>query len=361
MDTCVQTAEGNWPRSTTASEFAAFLDLHVLPLLRQVHMDAPRSASFEADCVAFAAELGLDPAHSHLVQLPAWISLDNATIHAWARKLMCRPRAPDADVEAFVRERFRAQFGDFNGLDNFTLTLGPKPVQPQPPQLARAPHKRQPKRHQSHVYGARDQEAVRQAQLDLDQAEFDNRLAAWETADQAWRRIKHACDRVYTRLSEHDGQSAAGQLSWMQQTLRRLADERKDVRILLPQQFMPLAKVTPDIHSVVEHMVRTLKHAVKMQALLHLHSDVLYKARTWQQWLLEAVQDLGNGENGHNHINRSIEKQKCICQILCTPAGQLVTVQFVFRDGGANPTGKKRSAWVVPGAGGAWILDSKWT
>ena len=356
---CVQTAEGNLPRATTASEFAAFLDLHILPDLRQMHIDNPVHGSFEADCREFARELGLDDAHSHLVQLPAWISLDNATIHPWGRKLMCNPRASSEDIDKHVRSCLYHEFGNLPGLEKFTLSPGPKPVQPQRP----------PKRNRrgasghvpAHVHGEADRKAVRDALHDVELAEYHTKLAAWEEEDRAWRSVTAVCNRVYKKLEQLDTQRQPGEHTWMQRTLRKLADQRKDVRILLPQQFMPLAKVTPDVHCVVEHMVNTLKLAVKQRALLQLHSDVLFRASAWQEWLLEAVQERGNGAAGRKHISRSIEKQKCVCKILCTPAGESVTLHYVFGDGGANPTGRKCTTWVVKGTGGGWILDSKWT
>ena len=342
----------------TASEFAAFLDLHVLPVLRQAHIDAPAHGSFDEDCQTFARELGLDQHHAHLVQLPAWVSLDNATIHPWARKLLCRPRAPAEDIDTHVRERYKAQFGSFPGLHAFTLVQSAEPQRPVPPRRSNRPGASGyvP----DHVHG-RDRSAVRKAQQALAEQEHQQAEEAWERAHLAWTAETHACERVYEQLDLYDQQQQAGQLSWMQRALREFANERKDARILLPQQFMPLVQVTPDIHMPVEHMVRTLKYAVKQQALLHMHSDVLFYARTWQVWLEEAVQERGNGERGLHHIKRSIEKQEWVCRILCAAEGEEVAVHYVFGDGGANPKGRKRTVWRVLGTRGGWILDSKWT
>lgn len=355
----MQTADGRLPQSMTASEFAAFLDLHVLPVLRQAHMDDPAHGSFDADCLAFARELGLDEEHRHLVQLPAWVSLDNATIHPWGRKLLCRPRAPAADIDAHVRERYAEKFGSFHGLQSFTLEQCAEPRAPRPPATSKRPGASGfvP----DHVHGA-DRAAVRKTLQGDAQERFRQAMAEYEAEHRVWIAQKHACERVFRQLEQHDQQpQQAEQLSWMQQTLRDFANQRKDARVLLPQQFMPLVRVTPDIHMAVEHMVRTLKFAVKQQALLHMHSDMLFYARTWQGWLEEAVEERGNGERGRKHIKRSVEKQEWVCRILRASEDDIVIVRYVFGDGGANDKGRKTEVWRVRGTAGGWILDSKWT
>ena len=61
-------------------------------------------------------------------------------------------------------------------------------------------------------------------------------------------------------------------------------------------------------------------------------------------------------------MRRSVEKQKCIAQILSTPVGEQVTVEYMF--GGPNKDGTygtRAAVHRVQGTGGGWIADSKWT
>ena len=185
-----------------------------------------------------------------------------------------------------------------------------------------------------------------------------NEVKQFEIEHREWlasSAVHNRVEALLQRLPVQDG------LTWMQRTLRQLANERKEARVLLPQQFMPLVKTTPDIHCPVEHMIGTLKAKVKQKAWEHVMDADLYDAAVWQRWLNEAVAEYGNGVNGRKHISGSFRKQKCICEILRTPQGEFVVVKFVFGDGGANPTGRKRSEWEVAGTGGGWIPVAKWT
>ena len=131
----------------------------------------------------------------------------------------------------------------------------------------------------------------------------------------------------------------------------------------MPQQFMPLPEATPDLHSPIEHLVRSVKACVRdklMDGMSDPATDVLSGA-TYQAWLNEAVLERCNGECGMHALRRSIEKQLCICQILSTPLGEKVWVRYVFGDDGVNATGKKKEWHEVRGTGGGWITDSRFT
>ena len=357
--------EGKRPQSSTSSEFAAFLDLHIVPELRKAHEEDPQGASFEADCLAFAIELGLPPQHRHLVQLPAYISLDNAPIHKWARQLMCNPRMDQEEIDAYVRAALRkpdalgTAFTAIRGFERFTVRgPGPQPHPPAPP-CQNSPSVNL-KAHLQRAGAASEEELqeMREAQRTALNAWHANEVKQFEIEHREWlasSAVHNRVEQLLQRLPAQDG------LTWMQRTLRQLANERKEARVLLPQQFMPLVKTTPDIHCPVEHMIGTLKAKVKQKAWEHVMDADLYDAAVWQRWLNEAVAEYGNGVNGRKHISGSFRKQKCICEILRTPQGEFVVVKFVFGDGGANPTGRKRSEWEVAGTGGGWIPVAKWT
>jgi hypothetical protein len=127
---------------------------------------------------------------------------------------------------------------------------------------------------------------------------------------------------------------------------------------LLPQQFMPLSKVSPDLHNCAEHMVGTLKSDVRRQLLdSDLNNPELWKGRAYQAMLLDAVRERGNGPSGLNHVRRSVEKWPCTCAILAADEDEEVTLHYIFGKPGPN----KQSVHVVKGTAGQWIRISKWT
>ena len=360
--TALQTMEGKRPLGTTASEFAAFFDLHILPALREKHM----SEDFDAQCEAFARDqLKLPPHLWHLVQLPAFISLDNATIHPWARKLMCQPRYSKAEVDALVRQQFEEDHGPMP--DAFTLWPDDKP--PLPKRVGADSVGQSPAANVRHHLRSQDQQSQ-----EAQQRERDEYAAQLEREYQEDCRQFEVLNSIYLaqQAASKTAAERAGDAHWLRDCMRKLANRLKRMRVLLPQQFMPLVPVTPDLHSPVEHMVRTLKCFVRQLARDHMHSDELYDASKWQEWNDLAVRSRGSDRDangnvvGNMHVKRSVEKQYCICQILATPAGQKLIVKYTFGDGGANdkagkPRGGKTTRWEVIGTGGGWILIAKWT
>jgi len=110
-------------------------------------------------------------------------------------------------------------------------------------------------------------------------------------------------------------------------------------------------------------MVGSIKLYVRQQLIMHLADEDadLFSAVTYQKWIDEGVKKYGTGDRGRNHVRRSVEKQKCICQILRTPATECVEVEYVFEDGGADPHGAKQRIHRVQGTGGGWISGNKWS
>ena len=159
--------------------------------------------------------------------------------------------------------------------------------------------------------------------------------------------------------------------------LHRLSRNMPGVLSLLPEQFMPLPKMTPDMHCPVEPMAGTVKARVSTKLIAVIYGEeevgvsaeevgvsaeeVGVSAKLYQQFITEAVDKYGNNDKGRTHVRRSWEKQKCICEILSTPVGQMASVYFVFEDGGENATGQKAEWHDVPGTGGGWIRSTRWT
>ena len=81
------------------------------------------------------------------------------------------------------------------------------------------------------------------------------------------------------------------QLHW-----RREADGKPWLRLVQPEQFMPLTPNTADIHQVVEHMVKIIKDAVKakMQDVVINNNPKqldVFNERTYQIFVNEAVKE----------------------------------------------------------------------
>ena len=113
----MQTVTGRWPQKTTSSEFAALFDLVILPKLRSFYLRKKADGSVDYEdyaerCRKFAVdELKLPPRLWSKVHLPAYISLDNATIHDWALKLSFRPRQKEERLRAELGPRWERDFG----------------------------------------------------------------------------------------------------------------------------------------------------------------------------------------------------------------------------------------------------------
>lgn len=327
----MQTSEGKEPQSITSAEFAAMFDLAILPKLRSFYLKTtpegePDYEDYKRQCQAFAAKLQLPPHLWSLVHLPAYISLDNATIHVWARKLCWAPRQREEVLSQYILQRYAEVF---NPVPPATYEIyGP----PAGPDESNAPA----------VAGFLNP-GVQAPALSPEQQEELRR-----------RRI------MRTTIAEYN---QANNCRWVQDQLHALSIEKPGMICLVPQQVMPLPHVTPDIHCPIEHLVGTIKAFVRARLLdFDVPDAALTFAVTYQRWIDEAVKERGNGDKGRWHMRRSIEKQKCICEILSTAAGVEVTVQYTFGEPNADGTyGARATEHRVRGTGGAWIADSKWT
>jgi len=339
----VQNRKGEEPQGITAAEMAAMFDLKIMPTLRAFY--EPETPEFEARCKTFAQVIGLPAEEWTRVQLPAFISVDNDKRHPWMRQLLCAPRVPKAEIDQYlracVREQLRVQVPEDTSFCVYTKPRSPTP-EPGDPDLHRNILGHLTRLHRQDAERALSQQASGVARRSPSPEPVHDPHQVVQDALRAYR--------------EREG------LDFVQQMMREKANKQPWWRCLLPQQFMPLCEISPDIHSPVEHMVRTQKAFVrrKMQAEDPMGSK-LGQAVTFQKWILEGVQERGCGARGLHHISRSVEKLLCICQILAADEGQEVCVKYCFKDGGANRRGAKKEVWNMLGTGGKWIQDRKWS
>lgn len=332
----VQTKKGNCAQGLPASEFAAFFDQHILPTLRR-HHEGP---DFEAECEEFARdELKLPPELWHLVQLPAFVSLDNATAHVRARKLQCAPRMPQAAIDRVLRERYEAQFG----------TRAPSAWSAQQRAPKRQPQPGGPAAGLAAALACSSRPAPRGPQPPVAAAQ-----------PEPEPELRAEMQRNLERWSADNGGK-----DWVRRELRKLADERPEARVLLPHQFMPLAPVTPDIHCAIEHLVGTVKTGVRHAVREYGDCEELLGAQLWQRLVNDRIRALNTGGWVQRHMQSSWHKQRCICEILRTAAGGSVTVYYTFGASASEGTCDRRAGCQgapheVRGTGGAWIADSRW-
>lgn len=328
---CMQTTEGNDQHGVTSAEFAAMFDQHILPDLRSFY----EGDGFDEACQVFAKKIGRESEWRN-VSLPAFLSLDNATIHVWARKLMCVPRVHADTINEHVNARIKKEFDIAPGA--YEAVPRPPPPPPRPEPSANGP--------------AQNLAACLQGRP-LVRAPTPEPVQAAAPAPGLTQEQQGVRNRVLFALAAYKERTGDDLVEVVK---REMALTMPGMRCLFPQQFMPLYEVTPDVHSPVEHMVGTLKRYVQRRMREQLtNRDALMAARSYQQWLREAVATLGNEAAGRHHITRSIEKQKCICQILATPVHKIVVVKYTFK------WSKNKHEWRVRGSAGAWIYDNKWS
>jgi hypothetical protein len=331
----MQTTEGNDPKAVTSAEFAAMFDMHIMPDLRSFYEG---KGDFDQQCQDFAKLIGRESDWRN-ISFPAFISLDNATIHVWARKLMCVPRVHADEINARVSARIESEFSLPAGTCAQYEAV-PRPAPPPPPP---EPSPNGPAQNLQSILNSEPMERAPTPEPPVQPAPAPGPSEAQQKATRIAEeklnmyKIKNGADLV-------------------QVVKREMAETMEGMRCLVPEQFMPLCEVTPDVHSPIEHMVGTIKRYVKSKMREQLtNRDALLSARSYQVWLREAVAKKGNGPDGLYHINRSIEKQKCICQILATPRDKIVEVTYTFK------WSKHKPKWRVRGSAGAWIYGNKWS
>jgi hypothetical protein len=263
---CLQTKEGTAVAGLLSSEMAAMLSFAIIPERLKHYKDDSDNKVFENHCRQHAVELGMAASEWPKITFPAFISMDWATVHPWPRCVVSVARGPPKDLNSAVNQKISVM-----------KELLPRKAARTAPQPS--------------VLGTQDLRACRH--------EIDTR------------------DAYETKY----GHAIADKVQW------ELALERPELwACVLPQQWMPLAKVSPDIHSPVEHMVRTVKADVKRQ--LHAYdfnSPDLWKGPVYQQFIRNAVQTKGRGSYGLSHIKGSVAKWPKVCQILAAEPGEELT------------------------------------
>lgn len=312
-----------------SSELAAMFDLRVWPELLKADL-LPASDFSAAEikthynnlCKDFAKQIGRPWAEVHY---PFFISMDNCKKHPWLRRLMLRPRVSDAKLEP-VREFVRGQ------------------VQLWRDEVALA------------ATTSIERDIMSGSGIPIGPIDEWGSMTARYVACERQRR-----GELEPQLNaKHAAFEAAHGCTLEQSIWRELAWERPWFRTICPEQFMPLVECTPDIHCVVEHMVRTLKHYVRTR-MWHEDSDAWWRAVTYQQYLEQAVREKGNGEAGLHHIAGSVRKQPFVCEILAEHEYNYVVIEYEFGGPAKNPNRPKRTTWYVRGRAGDYISETRWT
>ena len=198
----------------------------------------------------------------------------------------------------------------------------------------------------------------------------------------AARHVRSARTREQAALQRYAAEQG---LDFYQQCIWQTAQSDKRYRCILPQQFADHPPSTPEMNSPAEHMVGTIKGVLKRCILAtRCNLEQLKLGRTYQQWVLQAVQERSNGAAGRWHVARSVEKLPCIHKILTADAGEPVACQYIFsrwaphehpdlvaadpvnnRDHGrlGHPhfDRDKTSVWTVKGTAGGYIGDRRFT
>ena len=313
----MQNAKGEYPGAVVASELAAMLDFAILPTIAS-HYEQLDEAELIRRCKSMAARLGLPEYEWPRIHVPCFISIDGASIHPHMRQLMAAPRA-SLPLQQQLRQQALLDKLQLQ-LDDLPKRIEPDIVPPPPVAAANLQELRQP--------GARAARAAEEAQQ-------RERRAALLQKLQDYR-------------SEHKEDP------WLRELWNRARYDPR-YRCIPPELWMPLSKVSPDLHSPVEHMIGTIKRAILAAMLAQdLHSETLRKGKAYQEMIDKVVAERGNGEQGRHHIQGSVRKLPFICQILAAAEG--VELQFQYAFGGAE-----EKTHIVRGTAGKWIPDSKWT
>lgn len=298
--------QGNKPQAIVASELIAMFSADVLPTLRAYYYDGGNEDSYEKQCKEFAAKVGLPQEQWALITLPCFLSLDWDHRHVTLRQTLSLPRVSSDELLHVEKQAYKELLG-------FEIDEKELPSQP-----AGA----------SHELGEYIQSKV-------------NNTPTTKDALQA-ALVKYKCDHNVEALTYYH---------W------KLSLTRQEFCTVIPHQYMPLCPITPDIHSIVEHMVGTLKGWVRRKFLaMDLDSDEVLLGSTYQGLIRKAVQERGNGQAGREHIQGSLRKWVHILDILSAEKGQELKIPYDFSNG--KMSGQQEHC--VQGTAGDWP-PHKWT
>lgn len=205
------------------------------------------------------------------VHYPFWLSMDNDKKHPWFRWLMLQERASAEEVAHWVRhcKQWQSELGKSEALQHMQRML----------QLLLV---------------------ARAGQLTAADVQLIQQSGA-----QVWRQINE--QRAQQIREQY--QCEPWQLAWW---VLAAQPEYAYLRILHPDQFMPLAPCCPDLHNVIEHMIGTLKRTARKLVLLFLFTPgadhLLRKAWVYQRALLICLKVRARGDMGKRHVAGSIAK-----------------------------------------------------
>jgi hypothetical protein len=293
-----------------ASELVAMLDLKIRPDCSDARRNRKHRRTAgpllpeDEESKRYAQAIGR-PEDWHLILYPFWLSLDNCKKHPWIRKLPCSPRLTQHQRVLLEQEldRWEVQYIYHYVRERLFLPAG-----------------------ESGGWGCADP---------LLPDEFNERyftamwqLLAEEHRQQARFQADHGCTvRQYARFQADHGCTVR------QYAMRMLAKLRPWLRIVLPEQFMPLPPCSPELHMDVEHMVGTIKRYIDRHAAA-LAAESLRLARAWQGLCQTAVNEKGNGDAGVKLIQGSARKKPHTIDILAVETDEVVDFEYAF--GGAR-------------------------
>jgi len=304
---CMQAMTGNDAQSAVASEITAMFEYAVFPWVRSfyVNPDLHDGKSIETLCKEYCKARGFPEEMWASIDIPCNFVIDNDPRHAMMRQYMAVPRDPRLPEQ---KKQWLSTLQAQQSRDS----QRPSPSPPATKRAATLGRTASQARNLSHCDAVLDR---------VSDSSSPAELVAARNARTARTREQAALDRYAAK----EGVDYYEHCIWQ----AAQADTRY-IRVL-PQQFADHPPNTPEMNSPAEHMVGTIKGVVK-RCIIAARFDLeqLKLGSTYQKWVLDAVQERGNGAAGSWHVGRSVEKLPCIHKILAADAGDEVTVQYIF-------------------------------
>jgi len=336
--TCVQKKRGTEAQAMNSAELAAMFDLRVLPQLLQPCLPptplgyAALRAAYETACKTFAIEAGLPYKD---VFYPFFLSLDNCKKHPWLRRLLLEPRLSNEEITELQARESAAIEAELDRQGDAAWYA---------------------------AQGAQVQEVLAYYSAPtLQQAQQRVPERIWKLLRET-RAAYAALDRTARRKALLQRVQPEAGLTWLEAWRRDRAWEMPWMRVIRPEQFMPLSMCSPEIHMAVEHMVRTLKAYVRRAYWLDTSGADPRKAATYQQYMQRGVAEKGNGDAGLRHIRGSLRKLPHTLRILAAAKGERLIIEHTFGEsrGRGESRRVRRTSHEVLGTAGGYIADSRW-
>lgn len=395
-----------------ASEVQALLDHNILPHYTKEVLGGKDPSevpdTWEQACHAHAVRLGLEE-HSSRVHFPFSISLDNARVHTQSLKTLMMPRVTPAEEATMLHEMTKKVLG-VTHLGTLAAMLKQAftdsrcdLVKAQADALARQPELRRligplgrgspaavkalmsagpTAEHCKRLLDNHDKfDAIikRAPHKDDALAEFfavcaigrqangmEEVLQLLQSDEQCFAR--DAANRILKRLEDSMmAQSQSGEFLTLRSARMRarrvLACHLPQWRCLLPQQLMPLAVATPDLHAPAEVGVRTVKAPVReLLESTPLSSPSLLLASTYQRFIQRRMDERRLKHKDIHAARRCIDKLRCTARIIAAEAGaKLHNIRYTWDLRAKNyvPPEQQKLQEHVYGTGGGWVGDAR--